>query len=82
MGADYYEEEARNMGQNAIPMGVGRGSRLSGAIIDKNARIGEGVRIEPFPLGTEIDEENWSVRDGIVVVPKSATLPSGMVIAP
>lgn len=82
MGADYYEEEARNRGENAIPMGVGRGSRLSGAIIDKNARIGEGVRIEPFPLGTEIDEENWSVRDGIVVVPKSATLPSGMVIAP
>ncbi len=82
MGADYYEQEARNRGNRAVPMGIGRGSRIAGAIIDKNARIGEGVRIEPFPRGTEIDKQDWSVRDGIVVVPKSATIPSGTVIAP
>ncbi|OGO70185.1 MAG: glucose-1-phosphate adenylyltransferase [Chloroflexi bacterium RBG_19FT_COMBO_62_14] len=82
MGADYYEEEASELGEKPVPMGIGRGSRISGAIIDKNARIGEGVRIEPFPRGTEMDEADWSVRDGIVVVPKSAVIPSGMVIAP
>lgn len=82
MGADYYEEEATGQGPKSIPMGIGRGSRISGAIIDKNARIGEGARIEPFPRGTEMDEEGWSVRDGIVVVPKSTVIPSGLVIAP
>ncbi len=82
MGADYYAGEERRPVPGAPPMGIGRGARISGAIIDKNARIGDGVRIEPFPRGTDHDEENWSVKDGIVVVPKSAVLPSGTVIGP
>jgi glucose-1-phosphate adenylyltransferase len=63
-------------------MGIGRGSRIHGAIIDKNARIGPGVQIEPFPRGTDIDHETWTVRDGIVVVPKNSLIPAGTVIAP
>jgi glucose-1-phosphate adenylyltransferase len=82
MGADYYEEQAQHKPPDAPPIGVGRGSRITGAILDKNSRIGANVRIEPFPRDTEIEEENWTIRDGIVVVPKNTAIPAGMVIAP
>lgn len=82
MGADYYEAEARRVPEGAPPIGIGRGSRVTGAIIDKNARIGKGVQIDPFPPGVELDHEEWSVRDGIVVVPKSAVIPDKTVIGP
>lgn len=80
MGADYYEENATR--PHDIPIGIGPNSSISGAIIDKNARIGSEVRIEPFPRGTEDSYEHWSVRDGIVVIPKSTIIPSGSVITP
>jgi glucose-1-phosphate adenylyltransferase len=82
MGADYYDTGAGTGGGDAPPMGIGRGSRIRGAIIDKNARLGPGVQIDPFPRGTDVDHELWTVRDGIVVVPKDSTLPAGTVIAP
>ena len=82
MGADYYESEAPPAPPQAPPIGVGAGSRIRGAILDKNARIGRNVTIEPFPAGTDIDEDRWSVRDGIVVVPKNAVLPDGTRIGP
>jgi glucose-1-phosphate adenylyltransferase len=82
MGADYYDSGAGKGAGDVPPMGIGRGSRIRGAIIDKNARLGPGVQIDPFPRGTDIDHETWTVRDGIVVVPKDSTLPAGTVIAP
>ncbi len=82
MGADYYEPEGPPAEEGTPPIGIGRGSRISGAIIDKNARIGANVRIEAFPRGVELDAENWTVREGVVVVPKNAAIPDGTVIAP
>jgi glucose-1-phosphate adenylyltransferase len=82
MGADFYETEADPRPAGVPPMGIGHGTCICGAIIDKNAAIGAGVRIEPFPTGVDLDREDWSVRDGIVVVPKNAILPDGTVIAP
>ena len=82
MGADYYEAEAPSWDPAAPPIGVGTGSTIRGAILDKNARVGRDVRIEPFPQGTEIDGATWSVRDGIVVVPKNAILADGARIGP
>ena len=80
MGADYYEENsARSF---PVLIGIGRNSYIEGAIIDKNARIGEKVIIKPFPPGTEKDAENWFIRDGIVVIPKSVVIPDGTVISP
>jgi glucose-1-phosphate adenylyltransferase len=81
MGADYYEE-AEESRIGSPPIGIGRGARIQGAIIDKNARIGGGVIIEPFPTGIDVDEDTWSVHDGIVIVPKNAVIPEGMVIRP
>jgi glucose-1-phosphate adenylyltransferase len=82
MGADFYEAGDPRRDPRVPPLGIGRGSSIRGAIIDKNAHIGDHVRIEPFPAGADIDQENWTVRDGIVVVPKHAVLAPGTVIAP
>jgi glucose-1-phosphate adenylyltransferase len=82
MGADYYEGSVSKLGAGIPPIGIGPGARIQGAIIDKNARIGAGVVIEPFPQGLDIDEESWSVHDGIVIIPKDAILREGTVIRP
>jgi glucose-1-phosphate adenylyltransferase len=81
MGADYYDP-AGVPPRAGIPIGIGDGCQIDGAILDKNVRIGPGVIIRPFPQGTEIDHDDWAVRDGIVVIPKHTILPSGTVIAP
>jgi glucose-1-phosphate adenylyltransferase len=86
MGADYYDSgqcgDSDALANGAIAIGIGPGSQVEGAIIDKNARLGREVIIRPFERGTDRDGPNWVVRDGIVVVPKGATLPPGTVIAP
>jgi glucose-1-phosphate adenylyltransferase len=80
MGADYYDPPSFNA--ENIPLGLGEGCQISGAILDKNVRLGKGVQIKPFPRGTEVEHEHWVVRDGIVVVPKNTVLPAGAVIGP
>jgi glucose-1-phosphate adenylyltransferase len=82
MGADYYDNPQISSLSGSIPLGIGQGCQIEGAIIDKNARIGEGVVIKPFPRGTDIDEDNWVVQDGIVVIPKDAILHPGTYIGP
>jgi glucose-1-phosphate adenylyltransferase len=80
MGADYYEDGSSS--EDIIPVGIGAGCQIEGAIIDKNARLGTNVVIRPFAHGTELDTDVWVVRDGIVVIPKDAVIPSGTVIGP
>lgn len=77
MGADYYASDCPE-----VPMGIGSNCRIEGAIIDKNARIGDKTIIQNFPPGTDLDTATWVVRDGIVVIPKDTVLPSGTVIRP
>ncbi len=77
MGADYYERETKE-----LPIGIGSNSHIEGAILDKNCHIGSNVTIKPFPRDTDIDNEKWYVRDGIVIIPKDTEIPSGTVIAP
>lgn len=83
MGADYYGFFRRGKeNEEDINLGLGRDCDIEGAIIDKNARIGQGTVIRAFPDGTEIDSELFSVRDGIVVIPKNTVLPAETRIAP
>lgn len=77
MGADYYERDGA-----AVPLGIGNRCRIEGAILDKNARLGDDVVILPFPRGTDLDAGSYVVQDGIVVVPKGMEIPSGTRIAP
>jgi glucose-1-phosphate adenylyltransferase len=81
MGADYYET-TRSRSRHNVPIGIGPGCVIEGAIIDKNARLGAGVVIKPFPRGTDIDAEPWFVRDGVVIIPKDAVIPAGVHIEP
>jgi len=84
MGADFYEtpeRQAENRRLGRPNVGIGRGSMVEGAIIDKNARIGEGVVIRPHAPDEEMFEtENYVIRDGVVVIPKNAIISSGTVI--
>jgi glucose-1-phosphate adenylyltransferase len=82
IGADYYDQPHCDDSDEYISIGIGGGSQIEGAIIDKNARIGRNVVIRPFPRGTELDGPDWSVRDGIVVIPKDTILPPGTYIGP
>jgi glucose-1-phosphate adenylyltransferase len=84
MGADFYETSERRAENRRLErpdVGIGRGSIIEGAIIDKNARIGEGVVIRPHAPDEDMAETaNYVVREGIVVIPKNAVIPNGMVI--
>jgi glucose-1-phosphate adenylyltransferase len=75
MGADFYEKGEPPPG--VPPVGVGRDCFIRNAIIDKNARIGDGAYITPDgkPDGTVTDM--YTVEDGVVVVPKNAVVPAG-----
>jgi len=76
MGADYFEEDRQSGG--AVPhIGIGRNCVIDRAIIDKNARIADGVVITPEGKPANLDAENYFIRDGIVVVPKNAVIPAG-----
>lgn len=83
MGADYYET-AQEIEANAYDgrpnMGIGEGAVIEGAIIDKNARIGRQVIIRNMPDRVDHEEDNWVAREGIVIVPKNATIPDGTII--
>ncbi len=81
MGNDYYEANdgmANHKPPHAPPLGIGEGAHIENAILDKNCRIGRGVKIVN---GQGVD---WTaetchgmIRDGIMVVPKETTLPDG-----
>ena len=78
MGADLYQpaqEIAADRAEGRPPIGVADGTSIDGAIVDKNCRIGRNVRIE-FGKSSADDRDvpGVSIRDGIIVVQKGATL--------
>jgi glucose-1-phosphate adenylyltransferase len=82
MGADYYEtaEEIRQQKRGTIAIGIGEGSVVRHAILDKNARVGRRVRITNEAGLQEHATPQYMIRDGIVIVYKNATIPDGTVI--
>src|SRR5881275_1728865 len=76
MGADYFEQD-RPDAADVPPVGVGRNCVIDRAIIDKNARIADGVVITPEGKAANSDADNYFIRDGIVIVPKNAVIPAG-----
>jgi glucose-1-phosphate adenylyltransferase len=83
LGADLYEsapDVERHSSEGTPPIGIGPESVIENAIIDKNARIGRGVRIVNEKRERERDAANYHIRDGIVVVPKGAVIEDGTVI--
>ena len=85
MGADYFESSEERLllrERGGIPIGVGRGSTVKRAIIDKNVRIGDNVTIVNKDHVEEADrpELSFYIRNGIVVVVKNGTIADGTVI--
>ena len=83
LGSDFYEsqesiEENEKAGRPRI--GIGSNCRIENTIVDKNARIGDNVVISPAGKPENMDHANYYIRDGIVIVPKNAIIPHGMVI--
>jgi glucose-1-phosphate adenylyltransferase len=83
MGSDLYETTAdleENARKKMPNIGIGNHCTIINAIVDKNARIGDNVSIINAHNLQEHDEENYCIRDGIIVVPKGAWIPNGTVI--
>jgi glucose-1-phosphate adenylyltransferase len=79
MGADYYER--REIGdEERIKLGIGNNCIIERAIIDKNACIGNDVKIINQKKLDYKEGEGYVIRDGIVVVEKGAVIPDGTII--
>jgi glucose-1-phosphate adenylyltransferase len=80
MGQDYYDSPERAPAPDAPTMGIGHGAWIERTIVDKNARIGDDVRISPAGKPAFLDGPNYYIRDGIVIIPKNAVIRNGTVI--
>jgi glucose-1-phosphate adenylyltransferase len=79
MGADYYETPDQLSTDQHVgrpPIGIGDGALVDGAIVDKNCHVGSGAQVIGDPRQLDrLTGENWELLDGILVIPKNATLP-------
>ncbi len=85
MGADYYqtfEEMRSDIGKSLPRVGIGEGTQIRRAIIDKNARIGKNARLlnEAGVVETDGPGGAYFIRDSIIIVPKNAVIADGTVI--
>jgi glucose-1-phosphate adenylyltransferase len=85
MGADYYQtfEEMRDDLLAKKPrVGIGEGTVINRAIIDKNARIGSNVRLvnEAKVIDADAHDGSYFIRDGIIIVPKNALINDGTIV--
>ena len=83
LGSDYYESQEsveRHEREGKPRIGIGANCKITNAIIDKNARIGNNVTISPAGKPDKVDHELYYIRDGIVIIPKGAIIPHGTVI--
>ena len=61
----------------APPLGIGEGTHIENAIIDKNACVGRNVSIRNREEHRTFDDGTVVIREGIVVVPRGAVIPDG-----
>lgn len=77
LGADFYERRSADSG---VPLGIGRDVEIEGAIVDKNARIGDGARLVNTSGIEKADGPHYHIRGGIIIVPKGAVIPPGFTL--
>jgi glucose-1-phosphate adenylyltransferase len=85
MGADYYQsiEEMRvDLVAGNPRVGIGEETVINRAIIDKNARIGSGVRLlnEARVIHADGESGTYYIREGIIIVPKNAVIRDGQIV--
>ena len=74
MGADFFEDGPP---PGLPPVGIGHGCYIRNAIIDKNARIGDGSRLFNEADLWQADGEGWHIREGVIVVPRNVVICAG-----
>ncbi|MFI1772565.1 glucose-1-phosphate adenylyltransferase [Thalassobellus citreus] len=81
MGSDYYEtlKEIEDK-QIKVLMGIGERCFIKNAILDKNCRIGDDVRINGGPHLEDTETDTYAIKEGIVVIKNGAIIPNGFVI--
>lgn len=81
MGSDYFdtdEEVGQHVSAGQPPVGIGSGSQIIGAILDKNCQVGENVLVQNQTMHENCDDYNpCFVRDGIPILVKGGVLPDG-----
>lgn len=80
IGADKYEtdhDKLLDSGKGVPPIGVGEGAVIERAILDKDCHIGRGAKILNRKGIQDAEGDNYVIRDGIVVIPRSAVVPDG-----
>ncbi|HXT69305.1 MAG TPA: glucose-1-phosphate adenylyltransferase [Vicinamibacterales bacterium] len=75
LGADYFDES-----QSDLPLGIGKGAVLDKVIVDKNARIGDNVRLTNERGIENADGDGYHIRSGIIIVPKGGVVKPGTVV--
>lgn len=83
MGADFFESEqefSQNKADGIPDVGIGKNCEVRNTIIDKNVRIGNGVKLINSRNINDEDSENYVIQDGIIVIPKNSVIPDGTVI--
>jgi glucose-1-phosphate adenylyltransferase len=83
MGGDYFESpgEIEASKQAGIPpIGVGANCRITNAIIDKSARIGDNVTLSPEGKADQTAGDGYFVRDGVIVILKGAIISDGTIV--
>jgi glucose-1-phosphate adenylyltransferase len=77
LGADFYEEE---LAASSVALGIGRDVVLDRVIVDKNARIADGVRLVNDAGVSHADGDGYYIRNGIIIVPKGAAVKAGVAV--
>ena len=75
LGADYYDDSAAEIG-----LGIGKDCVLDKVIVDKNARIGDGVRLTNERGLENADGDGYYIRGGIIIVPKGGVVKPGTAV--
>lgn len=83
MGQDNYEglsEALKSQSADLPPLGIGKNCDIKDAIIDKNVRIGNNVKLSPEGKPDLFEKDGIVVRDGVLCVTQGAIIPDGTVI--
>jgi len=81
IGADLYETDDMARLRSSVPrIGIGRNVVLDRVIVDKNARIGDDVRLVNEGNVQDADGPSYYIRNGIIIIPKEAVVPDGTVV--
>lgn len=76
MGNDYYD----NARTNGLGLGIGKNCHIKRAIIDKNVRMGDNVKLVNEKKVSDFENNYCVIRNGIIIIPKNTVIPSGTVI--